>query len=181
MRLELPALEAPAGWGFRGPLRVEYDHAARGRTIVVVLDDLEFLRPNGDRILVPRGYPFDGATIPRPARWLFGDPLDNENVRAAAVHDLLELLTRLDPSGIARFLRGIERRPDELPQLTPAGRSRYSTAEADVIFREALEASGKPRWKLRLMYAGVRAADVAGGIPLLGGLFGRLLGQGRAR
>jgi len=90
----------------------------------VVTDPLIGLR-NGDKIIAPRGFITDLASIPRPFRGVFNV---NGLLRAPAVlHDWLYCSQR------------------------------YSRAEADAIFLEAMEARGMDRATRYAVYATVRA------------------------
>jgi hypothetical protein len=167
--------------GFLGHLQGDWDPAVRG-TVVTLLADLIFVRENGERILVPKGYRTDGASIPPLFRPVVGDALDRRNVRPAAVHDFLEGTAYMSGDGMREYVASLGRKPEDFPQVDPTtGRSRYSTRDADGIFAEALKTEGKPSWKVTGMYAAVRVADVAAKIPLLGRLFKRVIGQGKPK
>lgn len=76
------------------------------------------------------GTPSDGASIPRVLWPLIGPPLRDWAVAGpAAIHDLLYYL---------------------------AGQTRFSRADADLIFARGLMANGLPTWKVLAYYAGVR-------------------------
>jgi hypothetical protein len=91
----------------------------------VVDQPLIALRSNGDKLIVPRGYITDLASIPRPLRAVFDI---NGLMRAPAVlHDWLY------------------------------SSQRYSRAECDAVFLEALEARGVPKAERYAIYSGVRA------------------------
>jgi hypothetical protein len=91
----------------------------------VLTDPLIGLRKNGDKIIAPRGFITDLASIPRPFRGVFNV---NGLLRAPAVlHDWLYCSQR------------------------------YSRAEADAIFLEAMEARGMDRATRYAVYATVRA------------------------
>lgn len=91
----------------------------------VVLDPLIGLRANGDKIIAPRGFITDLASIPRVLRGAFNV---NGLLRAPAVlHDWLYCSQR------------------------------YSRAESDAIFLEAMEARGVDRFTRYGAYAAVRS------------------------
>jgi hypothetical protein len=91
----------------------------------VVFDPLIGLRGNGDKIIVPRGYVTDLASIPRLLRGAFNV---NGLLRAPAVtHDWLY------------------------------SSQRYSRAESDAIFLDAMEARGIGRATRYSAYAAVRS------------------------
>lgn len=90
----------------------------------VVDQPLMALRANGEKIIVPRGYITDLASIPAVFRAVFNV---NGLLRAPAVlHDWLY------------------------------SSQRYSRAEADAIFLEAMEARGMPKGERYAVYAAVR-------------------------
>lgn len=79
-------------------------------------------------VIVPSGYLFDGASIPRALWTLVGSPMDPQFVRAALIHDWL-------------CDHVVERRDRRL---------------ADDIFLYLLDYSNVPECKRYAMYAGVR-------------------------
>lgn len=82
-------------------------------------------------ITVPKDFPTDLASIPRALRWLVTK--DGPSRYAAVVHDYLYSLKGKGPMGVSR-------------------------KRADKIFKEAMKDMHVPRWKMALMYRGVRAA-----------------------
>ena len=85
------------------------------------------------RLIIPAGFVTDFASVPRlPLVFLLAGDTAHE---AAVVHDYLY---RRAP------LIGTPPRP-------------ITRAEADAVFLEAMQATGIPAWRRRLMYAAVRA------------------------
>jgi hypothetical protein len=90
----------------------------------VVDQPLIALRPNGEKLIVPRGYITDLASIPRALRSVFDI---NGALRAPAVlHDWLY------------------------------SSQRFTRAECDAIFLQAMEARGMDKVERYAVYAGVR-------------------------
>lgn len=54
---------------------------------VELMQPLRFLERDGTLCTVPRGFEFDGASIPKLLWGLIGAPLEGNYVRAAALHD----------------------------------------------------------------------------------------------
>jgi hypothetical protein len=77
---------------------------------------------------IPKGFVWDGATIPIPARWIIGNPLQAEFIVPSLIHDWYCERTN---STIARTL-------------------------ADAVFWELLRMERVPRWKRFAMWFGVR-------------------------
>jgi hypothetical protein len=110
-----------------------------GRQIVRLLEPLEYRVADADsaeRIVVPAGFETDFASIPFGLRNLF--PPLGPWARPAIIHDWL-------------YANG-----GRLPER------RYSRAEADAIFAEAMKVVGVPAWRRRLMHLAVRIGGVGG-------------------
>jgi hypothetical protein len=78
-------------------------------------------------VLIPRGFVWDGCSIPGVARWLMGKPFDSDLADAGLLHDYLyetHKATRL---------------------------------KADQMFRKELLADGAGALRAEIMYAAVRA------------------------
>lgn len=86
------------------------------------------------RIEIEKGYTYDGASIPRFARWLI--ERDGVHRESALLHDYL-----YECEGFIDF---------ELDGLF------YNRKDADQIFRECLKSQGLASWKVFLMYNAVR-------------------------
>lgn len=86
------------------------------------------------RIEIEKGYTYDGATVPRLARWLI--ERDGVHRESALLHDFLyENEGHIDLGDDDFF---------------------YNRKDADQIFRECLKAQGLASWKVFLMYNAVR-------------------------
>lgn len=122
-------------------------------------------------ILVPAGFVTDFASIPWGVRNLF--PPNGPWARPAIIHDLLyrirgdlpNLLERLQvpapgqpmlhPAEVAAYL-------DETAERPWINVRRYTRAEADAVFREAMEVVGVPAWRRSIMYRAVRMGGGGG-------------------
>lgn len=82
----------------------------------------------GRSFVVPAGFEFDGASIPRFFRRLIGSPLDPEIARAGRDHDFI---TRTQPKG-------------------------WTRKDADLMFLCHLIEDGLAPWRAQLAYWGVR-------------------------
>jgi hypothetical protein len=78
-------------------------------------------------VTVPRGFVWDGASVPKAFRWLIGDPWECEFQAASLVHDYLYWSHKA------------------------------TKADADLIFRDLLISSGAKSWVASLMYAAVKS------------------------
>lgn len=85
-------------------------------------------------ITVPKGFRYDGASVPRLALTPFGFQRDGIHRAAALVHD---------------WMYAKRGRIEE--------HNRYSREDADRIFREMLIGSGVKNWHVAIAYAFVRA------------------------
>lgn len=123
---------------FAEPLVVEILEKTRGgRVTARLLRGFSYRTRDGrggEVIAVPAGFVTDFASVPC-GFWNFEPPL-GEAGRAAVVHDYLYLSEGLE--------------------------GRYSRAEADAIFREALADLGVPPWKRSLLWAAVRVGGGRG-------------------
>lgn len=121
-----------------------------GRQCVRLLEPLEYRVGSADSnevIVVPAGFETDFASIPFGARNLF--PPLGPWARPAIVHDRL-----YDEGGRhcgRRFLEG------GTVQIVS-----YTRAQADAIFREAMEVVGVPAWRRVIMYRAVRLGGWGG-------------------
>lgn len=70
---------------FEGKLRLE---ALDGNNRMKLLEDYTYIDPSEKRWLAPTGYESDGASIPRVAWTLVGDPWGPKYRNAAVVHDV---------------------------------------------------------------------------------------------
>ncbi|MDD5698499.1 MAG: DUF1353 domain-containing protein [Victivallaceae bacterium] len=78
---------------------LEGDNCRRERREVRLLEDVIYILPGDRRILIRKGFVFDGASIPRFFWRTVGHPLDHEFIRAVLLHDgvyAAELLPRKD-------------------------------------------------------------------------------------
>lgn len=113
-----------------------------GRACVRLLEPLSYHVGSEDSpevITVPAGFETDFASIPW-GMWNLFPPL-GPWARPAIVHDALY----------------------EWGGVTPA--KTYTRAEADAIFREALEVVGVPAWRREVMYRAVRLGGRSGWGP----------------
>lgn len=121
--------------GFVGELDVQIlDVKAGGRVKAQLLAPFGYVTAAGDTITAPAGFVTDFASVP----WLFWDlepPLGDAG-KAAVIHDQLYATKGLG--------------------------GRYTRAQADGIFREALARSGVPLWKRTILWAAVRLGGSAG-------------------
>jgi hypothetical protein len=121
---------------FADPLAVEIlDKARDGRVTARLLQAFDYWPASGaERITVPAGFVTDFASVPW-GFWNFEPPL-GDACKAAVVHDYLYATEGLG--------------------------ERFSRAQADGVFREALAASGVPLWKRTLLWAAVRVGGAGG-------------------
>ena len=82
------------------------------------------------RVVVPAGYRFDGASIPRWLWWLIGSPFEPDLMLAACVHDWY---------------------------CDHTAESYQTRVIGDAVFFALLTRAGVPRWRRILMYLGVRS------------------------
>ena len=120
---------------FADPLAVEILDAERdGRVTARLLQGFGYRPAGGDVIAVPAGFVTDFASVPW-GFWNLEPPLGDAG-KAAVVHDYLYATKGLG--------------------------GRYSRAQADGIFRQALGALGVPLWKRTLLWAAVRVGGASG-------------------
>jgi len=85
------------------------DKCRRKRREVKLLEDVIYTLPDGRRILIKKGFIFDGASIPRFFWRVIGHPLDHEFIRAVLLHDGLyaaELLAQsLSDEAFLEFMK----------------------------------------------------------------------------
>jgi hypothetical protein len=123
--------------GFSDPLVVELLTAERGGRITAkLLQAFSYMpkEPGALTIIVPEGFVTDFASVPW-GFWNLEPPL-GEAGRAAVVHDYLYETKGLD--------------------------GRYSRAESDGVFRDALGELGVALWKRNLLWAAVRLGGRSG-------------------
>lgn len=112
-----------------------------GRSLWGLQRDLTYRAgAGGDLITVPAGFVTDLASIPRWG-WILLPP-DGPWVKAAIVHDFLYAT-----SGTAQW----KRRRDGRARADP-----YTRAEADDVFKEALQNRGVDRLRRLILWAAVR-------------------------
>lgn len=111
---------------FLTPLRGE----AVGKRDWKLTDDLDYLTDNRGLIRVPVDFVSDLASIPAPFRVLI--PVNGLHRKAAVLHDWLY------------FNDG------------DLGIYKYTRAEADALFLQAMTRSGVAPWRRNIMYAAVR-------------------------
>lgn len=75
---------------------------------VALAEPLRFIDVDATLCTVPKGFEFDGASIPKPFWTLIGAPLEGNYVRSAALHDY-GCRTRTEPSRVVhdRFYRSM--------------------------------------------------------------------------
>ncbi|NEX92226.1 DUF1353 domain-containing protein [Caulobacter sp. 17J65-9] len=107
-----------------------------GRAVVRLVRPLEYRvgsKDSDEVVVVPVGFETDFASVPPGFRELF--PQLGPWARPAILHDWL---------------------------YANRGLGRYSRADADRIFREAMEVVGVPAWRRALMYWAVRVGGAGG-------------------
>lgn len=116
------------------PVPVTYDTARRSWVLVSEYD-YEY---EGHRIIVPAGYSFDLASVPRPLWWLIAP---NElSIVAPLFHDYLYEYKGNPPAG----------------SIKPA--RTYTRREVDDLFLHLMEREGVAPWRRYAAYSAVRAA-----------------------
>lgn len=108
-----------------------------GRQVVRTLENLEYRVGSEDSdtvICVPAGFETDFASMPMGVRNLF--PPMGRWARPAIIHDYL--------------------------YATKGEDGRFTRADADHIFREAMEVVGVPAWRRTVMYRAVRIGGGGG-------------------
>lgn len=121
--------------GFSGPLDVQILDTARGGRVTARLLRGFGYDPGAGTIEVPAGFVTDFASVPW-GFWNIEPPLGRDTGKAAVVHDYLYA---------TRGLGG-----------------RFSRAQADGIFRQALGELGVPAWKRALLWTAVRLGGADG-------------------
>lgn len=123
-------------------------------------------QPGGESvILVPVGFVTDFASMPFGVRNLF--PAIGIYARPAIIHDLLYLIEGDLPNLLARLQAPAKGRPMLSPPEIAAYLAEtaerkwvntrvYSRAQADAVFREAMDVVGVPAWRRTVMYRAVR-------------------------
>ena len=93
--------------------------------------DISYISDSGYEVTVKEGATTDGASIPKPLKFLFAQ-LSNPKISVpAAFHDQL---------------------------YKTHGGGTFTQKQSDMLFREALQAAGVPYWKATMMYRGLRLA-----------------------
>jgi hypothetical protein len=95
-----------------------------------LLESVEAKAPDVPAITAPVGFETDGASVPR-IFWNVCPPMSNYT-NAAVIHDFL-----YDNKGQAQGVK-------------------YTRAQADKVFLDAMTALGVARWRRRVMYRAVR-------------------------
>ena len=101
-----------------------------------LLEQAYAYRDGGTRIVVPAGFEFDLASVPRPL-WSLIAPFEL-SIAAPLLHDFLYRYRGRPPAG----------------SLVPP--REYSRAETDRLFERIMEQEGVPAWRRWLAYRSVR-------------------------
>lgn len=144
-----------------------------GRQLVQTLEPLEYRVGHADSpevVLVPAGFVTDFASVPFGVRNLF--PALGRHGRPAIIHDWLYLTVGTQepgrcvlpgPAGLQAMFSAEAAAAYEAQAAGFGGITRdYDRAEADAIFREAMEVVGVPAWKRTIMYRAVRLGGGGG-------------------
>lgn len=100
-------------------------------TLVELNQDFWHITIDNKKIIVPKGFISDGASIPMSLWALAGHPLQCDNLKAALIHDFLcKTGQELKKQGI---------------------KYEYSWRDAHAIFKNALINLGVPAWKAKTM------------------------------
>lgn len=91
---------------------------------------IDFILPNGEVCRVPKGFLWDGASIPKATQWLIGKPIGKYSL-GALLHDWLYA---------SRIL----------------GNTKEARLKADELFYQVMEQLDISWWKRKLMYRAVR-------------------------
>lgn len=124
-----------------------------GRPLVRLLHPVTYHVHDDDSaevITVPAGFVTDFASIPWGLWNLF--PPWGPHARPAIIHDFL-----YETSGTGLWAMG-----NDPPGRYITRETDYARAEADGVFREALQVVGVPGWRRTLMYRAVRAGGGSG-------------------
>lgn len=100
-------------------------------------------------IIVPKGFVFDGASVPRILWTLIGITPDGLHRAAALVHDFIYRYDGFLPNG-SFWEIGMNCELIGLPGV------RWNRDQADKLFARMLREGGVSKFKRRLMYQGVR-------------------------
>jgi hypothetical protein len=123
-------MEVPLSGPFRSKLHfLAVKRESDGEIFVELLSPLLVMTRIG-LVEIPKGFISDGASIPKMARGIVGDPFELEYLAPAVVHDAFYRKGFLD-----HVSRGV----------------------ADGIFKDLLWDTGVPKWKVPPFYAAVRA------------------------
>ena len=130
---------------------VDYKDAPKDKEEKILLEDFTWIDPIWGEIVVPRGFVFDGASIPSRL-WSVVElhPYSSKVVDAAVVHDYLYCSQKLDREQSDDVFRRILLYEDRLPRVTVQvlyrvirifGGSHFETGERrkKYIFPEYLE------------------------------------------
>src|SRR5450755_687913 len=76
----------PGGWGkYVGRIRVEWEHGGRKMDL---LENTQYIDPNGVVWLAPKGWKIDGASIPKAFWCTVGGPYEDVYRDASVFHDV---------------------------------------------------------------------------------------------
>ena len=112
------------------PMYPTYTVYARDPSLAITTEAVRFVHEQleGGELIIPSGTLTDGASIPRPFRWIIGQPLNTRFWRGSLIHDVL-------------YDQEIGSRSD-----------------ADDIFYDYLKLDGVGKIRRMLMWIGVRIA-----------------------
>jgi len=99
------------------------------------------------RLTIPRGYKYDGASVPRPVWTISGIRPDGLLRAAATVHDWLYIHRGEMPRGC--YQRYIDGEWVDVNQI-------WSRESADRMFGRLMREAGMKRWRRRAAYRAVR-------------------------
>jgi len=135
---------------FSGPVEVAYattESRQLGYDVWRIMNAFRFYPNPADKstyVDVPAGFLSDGASVPRPFWWVL--PPWGSYGPAAITHDFLCETGKIVLSGVPSVLT--------------------TRAEADKIFKLAMEALGVPGWKKNVMYIAVRVFEKVARHPM---------------
>jgi hypothetical protein len=101
-----------------------------------------------NRIVIPRGFTYDGASVPRLAWTLSGITPDGLIRAAALVHDWIYRHKGRLPQGSQQYREGNEPWQDAY--------GAWSRRDADRLFARIMREAGVSKWKRRMAYRAVR-------------------------
>lgn len=104
---------------------------------------------DGEDYFIPRGFEWDGASIPHLLRWKYGDPFDPVHRVGGLIHDAIySNMVLLVPAGAAEFRGNLH--------AGVFAHAFFERPEADAIYRNCIRANGCPWWQSWKEWAGVR-------------------------